>query len=278
MRENIKIAVIGGSGFYTLLEDHEGVIVNTPFGKTPQIEIGWVENTKVAFLPRHAEPGSSKIDHKVPPHLVNYRANIYGLKKLGVDRILAVNSCGVINRNIQLGDFVLIHQFIDLTKQRASTFYDGKTPIKVNKKLTINKVVHVDLTEPFCPEIKEIAAKELKTRNIRYHTRGVYVCTEGPRFETPAEIKAFQKLGGDLVGMTVCPEVILARELAVCYVSFSIATNWAAGIGTNKITLKEVLDLLEEKGEILKDVLKNVIPKIPKKRSCPCKDALDEYS
>ena len=272
----VKIAVIGGSGFYNFLEECETITLTTPFGKTPKIEIGWIKDKKVAFLSRHSKPGSKTTGHNVPPHLINYKANIYGLRKLGVERIIAVNSCGVINPEISPGDIIVIDQFIDFTKKREGTFYDGKTAVEVSGKI-IKKVVHVDLTEPFCPDMRRIFISELKRRKVNFKDKGVYLCTEGPRFETPAEIVAFRKLGADLVGMTLCPEVILARELAMCYVSCSIATNLAAGLSDKKITLNEVLTLLEEKENLLKLILKSVIPKIPEKRECICKDSLKEY-
>lgn len=277
MKEIVKIAVIGGSGLYALLDKPKREVLRTPFGSTPQIEVGNIDWTEVAFLPRHAAPGKKESKHSVPPHLVNFRANIYGLRMLGVERILASNACGAINPDIKPGSLVVLDQFIDMTKSRERTFYDGITPIKVwQGKPSIDRFVHVDVTQPFCTELRKTLIEACENADVPYFSKGTYICTDGPRFETSAEIKAFRILGADIVGMTLVPESILARELSMCYASIGLVTNWAAGISKTKITVKEVLEISRNNIEKVREIFKRAIRAVPLMRECDCKDALAE--
>jgi 5'-methylthioadenosine phosphorylase len=189
--------------------------------------------------------------------MINYRANIWAIKELGVEKIVATNSVGTMKGH-SIGSFVIPDDFIDLTKSRISTFYDKNT-------------VHVDMTEPYCPEISKCIMDTLENKGIDY-TRGTYVCTEGPRFETRAEIKMMSMIG-DIVGMTGLPEVVLARELELCYASICTITNQACGLTENKITADEVVVELGTTQEILLEVLTNVIDCIPATRECECMNA-----
>lgn len=277
MKEIVKIAVIGGSGLYALLDKPKREVLRTPFGSTPQIEVGNIDGTEVAFLPRHAAPGKKESKHSVPPHLVNFRANIYGLRMLGVERILASNACGAINPDIKPGSLVVLDQFIDMTKSRERTFYDGITPIKVwQGKPSIDRFVHVDVTQPFCTELRKTLIEACENADVPYFSKGTYICTDGPRFETSAEIKAFRILGADIVGMTLVPESILARELSMCYASIGLVTNWAAGISKTKITVKEVLEISRNNIEKVREIFRRAIRAVPLMRECDCKDALAE--
>ncbi|MFX0097078.1 MAG: S-methyl-5'-thioinosine phosphorylase [Candidatus Hodarchaeota archaeon] len=279
MEKGVKTAIIGGSGLYTILEEPKREVLETPFGSTPQIEIGIIDGVEAAFLPRHAEPGRKESGHHVPPHLVNYRANIYGLRMLGVERIIASNTCGAINVDIKPASFVVLDQFIDMTKGRKGTFYDGKTPIKVwRDKQPINKVVHVDVTQPFCTELRKALIHACRKTEVFHFSKGTYICTGGPRFETPAEIKAFRVLGADVVGMTLVPESVLARELSMCYASLGLVTNWAAGISKTKVTLKEVLENSKENIEKVREVFKRTVRAVPEMRKCDCRNTLNEVS
>jgi len=272
----VKIAIIGGSGLYQLLRKSEHVILETPFGKTPRIEIGEIEGVKVAFLPRHAKPGSEKVGHDVPPHKINFRANIYGLHMLGVERIIASSACGSLNPAMEPGDFVILDQFIDMTKNRIYTFYDGETPIKVfEDKPPVTQVVHIDFTEPYCPELRSIIFNACEKLKVRFHKRGCYIAVEGPRFETSAEIRAYRLIGGDVVGMTNVPESVLARELGKCYAAIAIVTNWAAGI-QEKVSHQEVIELFSRKIEDIRQVFKEVIKNIPVERRCRCESLVRE--
>ncbi|HOJ93015.1 MAG TPA: S-methyl-5'-thioadenosine phosphorylase [Dictyoglomaceae bacterium] len=257
----MRIAIIGGTGVYdpAFLENPEELIISTPFGEAKVLK-GIYYGEEVGFLARHG------VKHSVPPHKVNYKANMWALKNLGVERILTTTAVGSLKMNLVPGDIVILDQFIDFTKNRDYTYYNGDD----------GRVIHLDFTNPYCPELRNILFNAAKELGIRVHPYGTYVCTEGPRFETPAEIKMFATFG-DVVGMTNVPEVILARELEMCYATVSLVTNYAAGISQNILTHQEVLEVMSENIEKVRKLFSFVIPKIPKERSCVCKDALKEY-
>lgn len=272
----VEVGIIGGSGLYTLLEAVGHKIVETPFGRTPRIEIGYIGSKAVAFLPRHAKPGSLKVSHAVPPSEINYRANIYGLKKIGVERIFTTQAAGSINPNIKPGEFVIVDQVIDATKRRIPTFFNGKTRIKILKnRPPIGGVVHIDFTNPYCPELREVLKKACEEENIFYHPKGTYICTEGPRFESPAEIAAYRMWGADVVGMTGYPEVALARELGICYSSIVMSTNYAAGTGPVKITHEEVKEIFDKNIDNVKRLLSRAVQNTPAERKCGCAKSLE---
>lgn len=259
----ISIAIIGGTGVYdpSILKDIREDKAVTPYGEVVY-KAGEYAGKQIAFIPRH---GSK---HSIPPHLINYRANIWAMKKIGVSHIIATTAVGSLNLKMKPGDFVLVDQFLDFTKNRASTFYEGGE----------RGVVHLDVTEPYCPRLRahiKAAAEELK---ITAHNGGVYVCTEGPRFETPAEIKMFEKLGGDLVGMTNVPEVVLAHEAEICYATVSMVTNFAAGISPQALTHSEVLETMAANGDKIKQLIMKSIEKIDlTARDCNCPKALASF-
>ncbi len=267
---DLIIGVIGGSGFYNLLNEAELKIIETPYGVSPPLSIGYIENTKIVFLPRHAKPGGREITHALPPHMINYKANIYALYKLNVSRIIATHSCGSVRKKIKPGGLVIPDQFIDMTKRRDSTFFNSR--LNSNTGLSLSpSVFHVDVTNPFCSELNKIIFNACIKFGAKPINGGVYVCTEGPRFETPAEIKFFKKIGGDIVGMTLIPELILARELGICYSSASLVSNYAAGVIDKKITFDEVIDEFEKNRDMLFKILREAVSKIPVKRNCHCK-------
>jgi len=255
-----EVAIIGGSGLCSIqvFKTVKTVKVNTPYGMSPELLIGEIGGRDIAFLPRHGKK------HTTPPHLVNYRANIWALHKLGVKRILATTSCGSINPQMQPGELALLTQFIDFTTCRAHTFYEGGK----------SGVVHIDVTEPYCPELRGAVRKTAKKLRVKVHPHATYACTEGPRFETAAEIKALQILGSDLVGMTNVPECVLARELEMCYAAIGIITNSAAGVSKKKLTYTEVVKTLEKNTACIQGLLLEAIPEIPKRRSCSCSSVL----
>lgn len=267
----VRIGIIGGSGIYRLLEEPQKRNLNTPFGEAT-VFLGEFGGEEIAFIPRHGTR------HEIPPFKVNYRANIYALNLLGVERVIATNAVGAINPKLGPGTLVLPHDFIDLTKCRTNTFYDGKTVITVRGR-KVGGVVHVSMTpDTYCPEIRRALKEAAEEIGAKIIDRGVYVCAEGNRFETPAEIRAMSLLGGDIVGMTGCPEAALARELAICYASISVVTNYAAGVGGRiKLTQEEVLETFSARMKDLSRILERTVPKIPRERSCTCKNALDEY-
>ncbi len=256
------LAVIGGTGVCNpdILENRHESQLDTFYG-TIHYTCGTYKGKKIVFLPRHGKT------HSIPPHLINYRANILGLKRLGVTAILSTTAVGSLNADFKPGDLVLPDQFIDFTKMRHTSFFDGGE----------NGVVHVDMTEPYCPHLRQAvwdAGKELGGYTL--HQRGTYVCTEGPRFETPAEIKMYKKLGGDLVGMTNVPEVCLAREAEICYATISMVTNFAAGISTESLTPSEVLECMADNASRLRQLIMKCIELYPD-TDCDCRHALAEY-
>jgi 5'-methylthioadenosine phosphorylase len=257
-----KIGVIGGSGLYKIkdLIIKKTKKVNTPYGSpSGPYMIGQIKNTEVFFLPRHGEK------HDRPPHMINYKANIWGFKTLGIDRIISISATGGIKKGLKPGDIVLLDQIVDMTKNRKSTFYDGK-----------EGVVHVDFTYPFCSEMRKIILKAGKSTGISLKNKGTYVAVEGPRLETAAEIMAFSKLGCDVVGMTGMPEASLAHELEICYAGISIVANYAAGISKKKLTTTEVMEAMGATTEKIKKLLKEIFTIIPMTRTCSCKEALKD--
>lgn len=254
------MAIIGGTGVYdpNILENIRDESVSTPYGDIT-VKIGEYQGKAVAFLNRHGA------GHSVPPHLVNYRANIAGLKKLGVKSIIATAAVGSLNPSMKPGDFVFVDQFLDFTKNRKSTFFEGGE----------HGVVHVDVTDPYCPELRKVMVEVASGLNLSYHKGGVYVTTEGPRYETPAEIKMFRLLGGDLVGMTSVPEVVLAREAEMCYATVCMVTNFAAGISEYPLTHKEVLDVMAQNSANLRKLAMGTIAKLSVDRTCRCHSAIE---
>ncbi|WP_457638668.1 S-methyl-5'-thioadenosine phosphorylase [Persephonella sp.] len=274
------IGILGGSGLYdidgiTVLEEKR---VMTPYGEpSDSYIVAEYKGRKVVFLPRHGR------GHKYPPHLINYRANLWGFRKLGVDRILSISAVGGINPLLRPGDFVISDQFIDFTKVRPVTFYEGVYTIKdeedtkndlVKEYLSSDRVVHIDVTQPFCPAMRRLLSDIFSEKGYRYHSKGTYAATEGPRLETSAEIKALSILGADVVGMTLVPEVVLARELSMHFASVSVVTNLAAGISGERLTSDEVIQMMHQKTEDIKSVVLSFIERLPEKLECSCEDVL----
>lgn len=248
------IGIIGGTGVYEITEhghDIEKKVIKTPYGSSPEISLFKLHDKDVAFIPRHAA------GHDYPPHMINYRANIWALKKIGVKQVIATNAVGSLKEEIAPGDFVIPHDFIDFTKMRQGTFYDNRT-------------VHIDVTSPYCDNLRKYLIASGDVVN-----NGVYVCTEGPRFETAAEIKMFQLLGGTLVGMTGIPEAVLAREVEICYASICMVSNYAASISPNKLTINEVFEIMEQRKHDLVQLIENTIKDMPYNGECPCQKALE---
>lgn len=246
------IGIIGGSGVYEIASkaDHvEKRIVETPYGDV-EVSILDIFSKKVIFIPRHSSA------HSIPPHKINFRANIEALKKMGVTQILATNSVGSMNTEMPPGSFVVPDDFLDFTQNRANTFYE-------------DNVVHIDVTEPYCSTLRDILDKSGDVI-----LGGTYVCTQGPRFETPAEIKMFKMLGGDLVGMTGLPEVVLAREKEMCYNSICIVSNYASGISENELTIDEVFEMVKSREKDLLELIYNFI-KNTHDSDCNCRHALN---
>ncbi len=260
MSEYAEIGIFGGTGIYDsgLLSDNKEITIDTPYGKTSDsITIGKFNGRKIAFMPRHGKK------HTIPPHLINFRANIWAFKELGVKRIIAPSAVGSLKEEFQPGHFALPSQFIDFTKSRKGTFSEN------------GKVIHISVADPFCPELQNVVLDVAKNQEIQIHKDCTYVCIEGPRFSTKAESKFFRTTDADIIGMTLVPECQLAREAQICYVSISTITDydvWAE----KPVTAKEVMETLAKNVEMTKKLLTLVINKIPEKKSCSCEKALEE--
>jgi 5'-methylthioadenosine phosphorylase len=258
----MPIGLIGGSGLYDIggLEIREEISLSTPYGApSSTYKLGNLDGTEIVFLARHGIP------HRVPPHKVNYRANIWGFKSLGVERIISIGAVGGIKRAMQPGSVVVLDQIIDMTLgARAATFYDEE------------KVVHVDFTHPYCSELREIFIQAAGHVSLPVKKSGTYICVNGPRLETEKEIEFFSFIGADVVGMTAMPEAALARELEMCCTGISVVTNYAAGIAGARLTTTEVVETMRNSLDALKALLRAVLPHIPAHRSCACKDALKD--
>jgi 5'-methylthioadenosine phosphorylase len=210
-----RIGLIGGTGGGHL--DLGGAApepVETPWGEA-MVTRGSLQGQEVFSVLRHGR------EHSVPPHKVNYRANIAALAQLGVERIFAINACGGLSERVCPGDVVIVDQFLDFTKCRPLTFFDGDG----------DPVIHVDLTEPYCPSLRRRLRDATAATKMNLHSTGTYVACEGPRYESAAEIRMYRTLGGDVIGMTGVPELVLAREIGLCYSALCLITNNAAGIG-----------------------------------------------
>lgn len=258
IQKKINVAIIGGSGFERLFGDAETLSVGTPYGSVQPLFMGRIAGRQVIFLPRH------KLEHSIPPHKINYRANIYSLHSIGVERILATNAVGAINPNFRPGDIIIPHDFVNFTKLRNTTFYD-EAP-----------VTHIDFSKPYCPEMRELLINTARKHQWRTWEKAVMACTEGPRFETPAEIEMFRKVGCDIVGMTGAPEAALARELSMCYVTICYASNMAAGM-QKRLTATEVAEISKQTLPKIEQLLIETVKALPSRRDkkCPCAKALE---
>jgi 5'-methylthioadenosine phosphorylase len=251
------IAIIGGSGVKSLLKGEQKVL-GTPYGPTPNMTLGEIDSRPVIFLPRHGE------FHSSPPHKVNYRANLWGLKTLGVERIIATNAVGAIDQQLAPGEIVIPSDIVDFTKSRVGTFYDGAP------------VTHVDVSQPYCPREREILATSAASAGRAAPKDVVMAATEGPRYETPAEIKMLRTMGCHIVGMTGAPEAFLARELEMCYASISFVSNMAAGL-QRTLSAREVEEKGRETSQVLNKILAGAVARMPESRKdCPCGSALSQ--
>lgn len=253
-----RIAIIGGSGLEGLLgQTIRRIRVGTPYGPAPPISIGKTGQQEVAFLPRHGP------DHDLPPHRVNYRSNLHALKQLGVERIIATNAVGSINLQYAPGDLAIPEDIIDMTDSRQSTFHD-RSP-----------VTHIDVSQPYCPEIIHALVESSKSEKTKTWTNSVLVTTQGPRYETPAEIRMLRLLGGDIVGMTSAPETFLARELQICYSALCFISNRAAG-SQEKLSATEVMEVGKKMMPQILQILHRTIESIPNDRKCSCKWSIND--
>ena len=257
-----EVGVFGGSGLYRLLDDVEMVEIETPYGKpSDRFAIGTVGQRRVAFLPRHGA------GHTLAPAAINYRANLWAMKELGVSRLIAPTAAGSLQPNVKPGHFVVCDQFVDRTWGRQDTFYsEGR------------RVAHASLAEPYCPVLRELAVVTGRKQGVVVHESGTVVVIQGPRFSTRAESRWFASAGWEVINMTQYPEVALARELEFCYVNLSLITDYDAGVSGDPsvaaVSVAEVEKVFAGNNERVRELILNLIPELPLARKCPCANAM----
>ncbi|MEZ0537338.1 S-methyl-5'-thioadenosine phosphorylase [Caldicellulosiruptoraceae bacterium PP1] len=243
------IGIIGGSGFYSFLNEYKEIEIETPYGKpSDKIALSEIDDVEVAFIPRHGK------NHTFPPHLVPYKANLYAFKMLNIDTVLTTTACGSLRKDYQPGDFVVVDQFVDRTWGRDDTFFG------------IGNVKHTSMANPYDEHLREIAIDVLKYLGYRFHEKGTCVVIQGPRFSTKAESKWFSESGFDVIGMTQYPEVALANELGLRYLNITLVTDYDAGLEDDPnilpVSHEEVLKVFSDNVEKLKKVIKEIIKRL----------------
>jgi len=277
--QNVEIGIIGGTGSDLALENVRNIKPYTPYGSTSaEIIVGELGGKLIAFIPRHG------LNHSIPPHNINFRANIWALKELGIKFIISPSAVGSLKLEHEKGKFLLVDQYIDRTKNRVETFYEG------------SEICHIGQADPYCEYLNSLFFETGKDLNLNIQDGGVYICIEGPRFSTRAESKMFRQLGGDIVGMTSYPEVVLAAEKEICYSCIAMVTDldvWAGecskcgivefaqkceicGGTVNKlfVNVPEVLETMAKNSVNLEKLLELTIQKIDIERDCSCHHSL----
>jgi 5'-methylthioadenosine phosphorylase len=260
------VGVFGGSGFYRFLDDPVEVAVQTPFGPpSARVHVGSIDDTRVAFLARHGP------HHETPAHRVNYRANVWAMRRVGVRRLLSPCAVGSLRRDVHPGEFVVCDQLVDRTTGREATFFDG--PL----------VNSISFAQPYCPELRATAVEAARAEGITVHDGGTVVVVQGPRFSTRAESRWFQSAGCDVINMTQYPEAALARELGICFANISLVTDYDAGVEDDDtvaaVDMDTVMRVMDDNVEKVRGLLTRAIPLVPAERACACGDgALDPGS
>jgi 5'-methylthioadenosine phosphorylase len=262
--DRADVGVFGGSGFYSLMEGPvEQASVQTPYGApSDTITIGRIGEVRVAFLPRHGP------HHRLPPHAINYRANLWAMAQLGVTRLIAPTAAGSLQPHVKPGEFVVCDQFVDRTYAREQTFYDGP------------HVVHISSADPYCPDLRARSIEAAHELGIEVHERGTVVVIQGPRFSTRAESRWFSAQGWEVINMTQYPEVVLARELQMCYVNIALITDYDAGLegeaGIEPVSVADVLQVLTANNERVRRLIEVLVPRLANApRTCLCGRALE---
>lgn len=257
----VTIGVIGGSGLYEIdgLEKIEYKDIETPWGvPSDSFVVGILNNTRMVFLPRHGR------GHKIMPSNINYRANIYGMKALGVDSIISVSAVGSMKEEIAPGDVVLPDQFIDFTKKRESSFFGEGV------------VAHVSMADPVCPYLSQTLFEVLSDMNTKVHRGGTYICIEGPQFSSKSESNLFRSWGVDVIGMTNMPEAKLAREAEICYSTLALSTDYDCWHEDHdNVTVEDVISILLQNTELAKKVVKNTVSLLSSNKDCNCENSLE---
>lgn len=255
------IGIIGGSGFYSLLEDAESLDVDTAYGRpSDKVAVGRISGRDVAFIPRH---GSK---HSIPPHRVPYRANIQAFQDLGVQRIIATNAVGSLKLEYKMGQIVAFDQFVNQTHGRDDTFFE-------------NEVAHISTANPYCTELRDLSKATARNMRLDYRDGASVVVINGPRFSTKAESLFFSRQGFDLINMTQYPEVALARERCICYLALGIVTDYDAGVAGREdikpVSNREVMEIFSKNVDNVKRLVKEIVKDTPRARKCECANALD---
>jgi 5'-methylthioadenosine phosphorylase len=254
----MPIGVIGGSGLYEMsgLTGRREETVDTPFGPPSDAFIlGTLNGRDLVFLPRHGR------GHRIPPSDLNYRANIFGMKTLGVDRILSVSAVGSMKEEIVPGHIVIPDQFFDRTRGRKSTFFSE------------NIVAHIQFADPLCPDLMEVVYDSAREAGATAHKGGTYLCMEGPAFSTRAESRIYRSWGVDVIGMTNLTEAKLAREAEICYVTIALATDYDCW-HEEEVSVEAVIKILQDNVAMAREIIARAVPKIPETRICRCQSAL----
>lgn len=279
-KENADIGLLGGTGSDIEINNSKKIKVYTPYGNTSDfIQVGNFGDKRVAFLPRHGT------GHVIPPHNLNFRANVWAMKELGVKYILSPSAVGSLKKEHNKMKFILVDQYIDRTKKRSDTYYEG------------GQVCHINQADPYCSYLRNMFFESGKSiSGLKIQNGGTYVCIEGPRFSTRAESKTFRQWGGDIIGMTTYPEVVLAAEKEICYCCIAMVTDldvWAgecsqcgiveiaskcevcgSPVKKLEVSIDEVLEAMEKNAENLRKILEITIPKIETDKDCRCKHSL----
>lgn len=257
-----KLGVIGGSGLYDMaeLENVEMVEVRTPFGDPSDAFLtGRLEGREMVFLPRHGR------GHRIAPSMLNYRANIFGMKQMGVEWLIAISAVGSMKEEISPGDVMIPDQFFDLTRSRVGTFFGGGI------------AVHVSMADPVCPDLSALLAKCAVATGATVHEGGTYLCIEGPQFSTRAESNVYRSWGVSVIGMTNMPEAKLAKEAELCYATLALVTDYDCWHQAEAdVTVEAIVALLRQNAALAQHVIRDVALHLPAERECPCKDALKD--
>ena len=253
----MRKAIIGGTGVYDAFEHAETQSILTAYGEVTY-DLITTEGIEIVFLARHGKK------HDLPPHKINYRANMMALKMLEVDEIYATCAVGSMNDNFEPGEVVLITDFLDFTKNRVQTFFEGGD----------TRVAHVEMTDPYCMSLRKRFEESVSEYGIDYKGEAVYVCTEGPRFETAAEIRMYRQVGGDVVGMTNIPESVLAKELGLCYSAVGVITNWCTGIEGKVIEGHQIDASMQKNKAQLTQLFVKLLKASDSERFCRCDRSL----
>ncbi|MBF9017566.1 MULTISPECIES: MTAP family purine nucleoside phosphorylase [unclassified Oceanispirochaeta] len=254
----MRKAIIGGTGVYDTPGMTRSETVETKYGSV-EVEIVKWEGEEIVFLARHGK------GHSVPPHLINYRANMMALKQLEVSHIYATCAVGSCNEKYIPGDTVVMNDFLDFTKVRPVTFFDGEEGVK-----------HTDMSDPYCKNLRALYYEEAAKDKVTVKGNAVYVCTEGPRFETAAEIRMYKQMGGDVVGMTNVPEVQLAKEMKMCYSAIGIITNWCTGVISDEIVGHDIMATMASNKDAMTKIFLSILSNNPQRDKCSCRNAIME--